>query len=215
MKNVKRNRLFNGVLLIIVAGVLLLSSIIALDIMFPNQSTASEQASSPNMLNNGIHFAGPITFELMGSNVAELTVAAGSEVQGAISIKINGTFSFQFYHDDLGFNTTKSTLPEGISVSINVYGKNYDVLPVTSLLGDPTFMAAVYPNQSPIQLVPTTRGETTVKYTVRAASNVPAGVYNIRIVFQSVTDDGELYGFEKGTLHYGYAEGFGVILHVQ
>jgi len=151
-------------------------------------------------------FAGPITFRFLGDNSTEATVVAGSTVQGTIPVNITGASWLNFYVDDRGtlFNTTKPTLPAGISVSLSMYGNSYDAVSLT----------AAYANQS-LPLVPTTQGETSVQYAVSAASNVPAGVYKVLIVFQSVTNDGELYGFEKGTLHYGYAAVYEVILYVQ
>jgi hypothetical protein len=208
---VKRTRLIVGVLLISVAGLVLLSSILALHGMGSNQSNASQQTSSSNSPSYSQSFSGPVTFQL-GSNVSELSVTAGSSVQGAVPIKITGVFSFNFYVDDRGFNTTKSALPAGISVSLDMYGKSYDAVPLTVMfanLGSPPLVPAAL-----LQLVPTDLGETAVQYTVSVASSVPAGVYNVLIVFQSVTNTGELYGFERGTLHYDYGAIYKVILYV-
>jgi hypothetical protein len=216
VKYTKGKRLVIGLLLTVVASLVLLSSIMALDKMLSNQSATSKQASSPNNLNNGLTNAAPITFEFVESNFADLTVAAGSEVQGTIPIKINGTFSFIFWLDDRGFNTTESTLPEGISVSINMYGKTYRAESVTSLFKKySTLLPAVQVDQSPIPPVSTALGETTIQYTVTAASSVPTGVYDVKIVFQCVTNDGELAGFEKGSWRSSYGAAFKVILHVQ
>jgi hypothetical protein len=178
-------------------------SLVAAAIHYLVETPISTSSSS------SMSFAGPITFRFLGNNSTEATVVAGSSVQGTIPVNITGASWLNFYVDDRGtlFNTTKPTLPAGISVSLNMYGNSYDAVSLT----------AAYANQSisAVPLVPTTQGETNFQYTVSAASSVPAGVYKVLIVFQSVTNDGELYGFEKGTLHYGYAAVYEVILHVQ
>jgi hypothetical protein len=212
--NLKKSRLTVGLLLMSVIGSIVLGSVIVLHDVGFDQSGPSGQTPSSNTLGGSLYFAGDPAFQFEGSNVSELTVAAGSSAQGVVPMKIVDAFSFNFYVDDRGtvFNTTKPTLPSGISVSIGMYGNRYDAVSLTDVYANPS-LPLVPTTRLP--LVSTTIGETSVRYTVNVASGVPAGAYKVLIVFQSVTNDGELYGFEKGTLHYGYADIYEVLLHVQ
>lgn len=209
----KRARLVVGVLLS-VAGLVLLSSIMVLHAP-TNQGATSKQTpglNSPNVQ----RFAGTISFQFGGSNVTELTVAAGSATQGTILMNITQAAPFLIYINDGGgrFNQTGPTLPPGISVSLNMYGKRYDV---------PTVYEVPFDNHtslplSTVPLVPTALGNTSVQYAISVASTVPAGVYNVDILFKSILKNDMVpsgardQGIET---MYGYGAYYTVILHVQ
>jgi len=177
-----------------------------------NGINAGPNSTQAPYTRNGITSGSVRSFQFENGNRSELTVAAGSSVKGTVPIKITSGFFFNFYVDDRGFNTTKSSLPPGISVCIDLYGNRYDAVPLTVVYADrslPLFPSSLLP------LAPTSLGVTSVEYTLSVASDVPAGVYTVLIIFQSVTNDGEAYRCEKGSLHYGYAVYYEVVLHVQ
>lgn len=179
-----------------------------------NGINAEPNSTQAPYTRNGITSGNVRSFQFENGNRSELTVAAGSSVKGTVPIKITSGFFFNFYVDDRGwvYNTTKPSLPAGISVSIEMYGNSYDAVPLTVVYADrslPLFPSSLLP------LAPTSLGVTSVEYTLSVASDVPAGVYTVLIIFQSVTNDGEAYRCEKGSLHYGYAIYYEVVLHVQ
>jgi hypothetical protein len=144
-----------------------------------SENPVPASGSSTSGLNNSVSWAGIITFEFVGSNSTEATAAAGSTVQGAITIDILQAAPLRFYIDDRGYNTSVSTLPAGISISLNVYGNTYY---------PPLLSSAEY--QPP--LIPTALGETAVQYEITVAKSVSTGVYDIRILCLSFFNNGTL-----------------------
>ena len=142
-----------------------------------------------------------------------MIVAAGSAGQGTILISITQAAPLLVFVDDSGTLVDQSTptLPQGISVSLNMYGKSYDVPSVYEV----PFNATTSLPLSTAQLVPTTLGETSIQYTVSVANTVPAGVYNVNIAFQSILKGDMLpAGYLYDSL-YGYGQWYTVILKVQ
>lgn len=183
--------------LLILFGVVclaLLSSIMIFHVIEFNQSALS---STPQHTSSSVSFAGPITFGFVGGNSSAVTVAAGSTVHGAITIDILQAAPLRFYIDDRGYNTSSSTLPAGVSISLNVYGNSYAPSSLSQSATQPL---------STTPLVATTLGETTVQYTISVASSVPKGAYDIRIVCWSFLNNGT---------HYDQPEVYEVTLSVQ
>lgn len=175
-----------SVLLGVIGLAVLLSSII---ILRPNQSASSSTLQpASNGASNGVSYAGPITFEFVGSNSTAATAAAGSTVQGAITVDILQAAPMRFLIDDRGYNTSVSTLPAGISISLNVYGNSYSPLLLSNAATQPV-------NTAP--LVPTTLGETTVQYAISVANSVPNGAYDFGIVCLSFLNNGTLRGLAQ------------------
>jgi hypothetical protein len=159
-------------------------------------STPASSSGAPD-LNNYLMFTGQITFGFVGSNSTEVAAAAGSIVHGTIIVNILQEAPLRFYIDDSGYNTSSSSFPAGMSISLNMYGNNYD--PVL-------FSKADNQSLSTIPLVPTALGETNVQYAISVASSVLKGVYDTKIVFWSFLNNGTLYD---------QAEEYQVTLHVQ
>jgi hypothetical protein len=158
-------------------------------------------------------FVGTISFQFENTNFSELTVAAGSAVQSTVLMNIFQAAPLLIFVDDSGIeiNQTAPTLPPGISVSLRMYGNSYNVPSVYEVAFD-NFTGLPL---STVQLVPTTLGETSIQYTINVASSVPAGVYNVKILFKSMLKGDMLpAGYSYDSL-YGYGEVYIVILHVQ
>jgi hypothetical protein len=175
------------ILLSVVGLALLVSVTMALYVVGHDQSGPSTQSSEsgvPDHLSNSVTLVGPITFRFVGGNSSALTVVAGSTVYGTMSIDVLQAAPLRFYIDDRRYNATGSTLPAGISISFNMYGNSYDPF-LLSTEDDQPLSAA--------RLIPTTLGVTTVRYTISSASNVPKGVYGIRIVCWSFLNNGTIY----------------------
>lgn len=186
-----------------VVGAILAASLVAAIIYYSVPAVQENRSSLSNALNT-LGFVGTVSFQFVGSDVSELIVAASSAGQGTILMNITQAAPFLIYIDDSGalLNQSTPTLPPGISVSLNMYGKRYDVPSIYEVpLNDSTGLPL-----STVQLVPTTLGETTVQYTISVTSAVPTGVYNVNIVFRNILNNGT---------HYGYAAEYVVILHVQ
>jgi hypothetical protein len=152
-------------------------------------STTGLNSSVTNARSAGL----PITFGFVGSNYTQwVTAAAGSTVHGTIILSILQVAPLRFYIDDIGYNTS-STLPAGISISLNIYGNTYD----------PPLLSSNY-SQPP--LVSTALGETNVQYAISVANSVPSGVYYIGILCWSFQKNGTVY--DQGAVYE-------VILNVQ
>jgi len=195
--------------LFILAGLVLLGSTMVFHDPSPNQSAATGQTPSDS---GDINFAGTISFQFENTNVSELTVAAGSAVQGTVLMNISQAAPLLIYVDDSGIeiNQTTPTLPPGISVSLEMYGNSFNVPLVYEVAFNDTTGLPLS-----TQLVPTTLGETSIQYTINVASSVPTGVYNVKILFKSMLMGDMLPAGYLYDYLYGYGEYYTVILHVQ
>jgi hypothetical protein len=148
------------------------------------RSTSSSSTASPSQINNTpspvsqITWVGPHDFKL-AQNTTSLSVASGSSVSGTIPVQVLNKTLTIFYLADEGFNTTKSVLPTGISVSLQPYGKQYQPLHSSQIGANSSQLAT-------IPAVATTIGNTTIPFTISVASDVPAGTYNVKIGIASL-----------------------------
>lgn len=161
--------------------------------LIPGIPESRAPSSSNTSTNGSVSFVGPVTFEFTGNNSTEVTAAAGSTVRGTITINILQQAPLRFYIDDIGYNSSSSTLPTGISISLNIYGNAYDPPLLSNANSQPP-------------LVPTVSGETTLQYEISTSSSVPRGVYDARIVCWSFLNNGTVSD---------QAEVYQVTLHIQ
>lgn len=192
-----------------IVGAILAASLVAA-IIYYGVPSLQENRTLPS---NSVAFAGTISFQFEGSNISELTTPAGSAVQGTVLMNISQAAPLLIYVADSGtdINQTTPTLPPGISVSLEMYGNSYNVPSVYEVAFNDTTGLPL----STVQLVPTTLGETSIQYTINVASSVPAGVYNVKILFVSMLKGDMLPAGYPYDYRYGYGDYYTVILHVQ
>ncbi|MEM2981355.1 MAG: hypothetical protein QW385_08360 [Thermoproteota archaeon] len=131
--------------------------------------------NSPKEVNGGIHWGGKTVVKFISGDSAALTVPAGSSISGIATMNILENATIRFFVDNGvgGFNTTRPTLPDGISVTVILNGNTYKP-ELYSEVGDLT--------TSSNPLIQVGPGVTTVQYTVSVAGTVPKGQYRFNIV---------------------------------
>ncbi len=147
---------------------------------------------APHPAHGGLSMAGKPEFQL-GENQTTLNVAPGSSISGSIPLNLTSDALMRFYILDPGslLNVTKVLLPPGMSVSMQVYGKQLN----------PEFLSDI--GESPLEskVAPTSMkiGQTSIPYTITLPNDVPAGIYHFNIVFTSFirhVDNGSLISHE-------------------
>ncbi len=196
----KRKHVVIGVLLItIVAAALLGSNMLLSKISLNSQPQMSSDNSQVPVdlsdINNGASQVGPKTIQL-NSNASELTVNRGSTVRGTISINVLKADPLRIFVNDNIFNATEPSMPQGVTVSVNMDGHDVSVPYRTSIPEKPNIA----------DLQTTTLGQNSIQYTISASKDAPAGTYRIRLSIQSWLSDGT---------KWEYGLGYEVILHVQ
>lgn len=202
----KRKYVILGTLLVAIIAATLLGSNMLLSktsTTNPQPQTSSDTSSSDTSqppadfsnLNNAVNQVGPKTIQL-SSNSSELTVNRGTTVQETIPLNVLKADPIRIFIDDAIFNTTEPTLPEGVSITVNINGHDALIPSSRSISNQPSIA----------DLQTTTLGQNAIQYKVGASKDVPVGTYRIRLAVQSWLSDGT---------RREYAVTYEVILHVQ
>jgi hypothetical protein len=197
-----------------------------------NKTTQVTTYSTPSEITSSITDNSPITFHFI-QNSTTLKVSPGSNVSDKIPIIINEDAPMRFVIDDRNFtNPNVSSTPSGLSVSLLVFGNQYqpEFLSQEKEVRDKDnhVIEPVIGETS----VPTKVGETLVEYTISVPKNVSPGKYSVFIDGQSFLQRSPiLTGFlvydESGRSHieaawknqtgllYGHGEQYTVNLTVE
>ena len=129
-------------------------------------------------MNNGVNWVGTQTLQL-SRNASELSVSRGSSTQGTILVDVLKDDPLRIFVDDAMFNATESSMPQGVSITVNINGQDVPIPSSHSMSGVP--IAA--------DLLTTTLGQNAIKYTVSASEDVPVGRYSVLLAIQSWLSD--------------------------
>jgi hypothetical protein len=146
---------------------------------------------------NGIGSFGPITFKLL-QNSTTMKVSPGSSVTDSIPINIIDNAPMRFLIDDTDINSSKSTIPSGITVSMQVFGKSYQPEFQTQTRPVSINNTLVNPEVGSTS-VSTQVGESSIPYTISVANNVPVGTYLLKFDLQSFSP---MPSYTIGTVEY-------------
>lgn len=144
--------------------------------MYPHISISTNNENG--LRNNQLGSIAPRTFSVATSQTS--IILGSTPVTFEVTLTVNASSEVRFFVDDVGLNTTTSTVPAGLSVNING-----TLLERISVIGG-------VPTNSANPLDSLNTGQHMIQFTVSSTTHLGSGSHILPILVASFSDDGKV-----------------------